>query len=59
MKCTTCKKTIIKEKYFPFCCERCQLLDLYSWFSEEYCIVEDLPEIIWDENPEKFWRNDD
>ena len=27
-----------EQEYFPFCCERCQLLDLYAWFNEEYYI---------------------
>lgn len=40
--CPTCKKASIKEgnKVFPFCCERCQLVDLGKWLDEEYRIPE-------------------
>lgn len=39
MKCPTCGNDVDREnKYWPFCCERCQLLDLYAWFNEEYFI---------------------
>lgn len=27
-----------REKHFPFCSERCQLLDLGAWASERYSI---------------------
>ncbi len=27
---------------YPFCCERCRLVDLYRWFSEQYSIDRDL-----------------
>ncbi len=38
--CPTCRVEAKKEdnKFFPFCCERCQLIDLGQWFSEEYRI---------------------
>lgn len=39
--CPTCKKNIIwseKEKFRPFCCERCKLIDLGDWASEENVI---------------------
>jgi uncharacterized protein len=38
--CPTCKKaaTPAGNKYFPFCCERCQLVDLGRWLDEEYRI---------------------
>lgn len=60
MKCPTCKKDTVK-KYFPFCSERCQLIDLYNWFNEEYCFSEELPRVVeYEEDlPEPFWRNDD
>lgn len=38
-KCPICRKPTVKgEEYFPFCSERCQLLDLGAWSSEEYKI---------------------
>ena len=38
MKCPTCEKTAEKanNKYFPFCGERCHLVDLGRWLNEEY-----------------------
>jgi uncharacterized protein len=38
MKCPTCKKPSKKDgnKFFPFCCERCHLVDLGKWLNEEY-----------------------
>ena len=37
-KCPSCKKASLKEgnKFFPFCSERCQLVDLGRWLNEEY-----------------------
>jgi endogenous inhibitor of DNA gyrase (YacG/DUF329 family) len=37
-RCPTCKRVSLKEgnKVFPFCCERCQLLDLGRWLDEDY-----------------------
>ena len=42
-QCPICKQGIRLEgeeepKYFPFCSERCQLVDLGIWFSEGYTI---------------------
>jgi hypothetical protein len=38
--CSTCKREAKKEgnKFFPFCSERCQLVDLGKWLDEEYRI---------------------
>jgi len=40
MTCPTCKKPSRKEgnKLYPFCSERCQLVDLGRWLDEEYRI---------------------
>jgi uncharacterized protein len=37
-RCPTCKGTAQKDgnKMFPFCSERCQLVDLGRWLHEEY-----------------------
>jgi endogenous inhibitor of DNA gyrase (YacG/DUF329 family) len=39
-KCPICRKVTRQgEEYFPFCCERCQMIDLGKWSSEEYRIA--------------------
>ncbi len=42
MKCPTCKKPIEMEMeenpYFPFCSERCRLVDLGAWLDEKYFV---------------------
>ncbi len=38
-KCPICRKVSTQgEEFFPFCSERCQLIDLGKWASEEYRI---------------------
>lgn len=38
-KCPICRKpTVQGEEHFPFCSERCQMIDLGNWSSEEYRI---------------------
>lgn len=37
LKCPICKKEVLQtDPEFPFCSERCRLLDLGKWASEEY-----------------------
>lgn len=39
--CPTCKKTIeysLDNKFRPFCCERCQMVDLGDWANESFKI---------------------
>jgi endogenous inhibitor of DNA gyrase (YacG/DUF329 family) len=40
IKCPVCKKTTTWEEnpHRPFCSERCKLVDLGMWASEEYSI---------------------
>ena len=39
MKCPICRKNVqITDPYMPFCSERCKLIDLGKWASEEYVI---------------------
>ncbi|HLK70112.1 MAG TPA: DNA gyrase inhibitor YacG [Bryobacteraceae bacterium] len=39
MKCPICKKEVAREDpEFPFCSERCRLIDLANWASEKYVI---------------------
>lgn len=37
-RCPTCRGAAVKDgnKVFPFCCERCQLVDLGRWLTEAY-----------------------
>ena len=45
MTCPTCRTKVTKDgnKSFPFCSERCQLVDLGRWLAEEYRVpVEDV-----------------
>ena len=44
--CPTCKAPVVKgapglAKLFPFCSERCSLVDLGRWFGEEYRVPAD------------------
>ena len=45
MTCPTCKKPAVKagNKFYPFCCERCHLIDLGKWLDEEYRVPSDEP----------------
>ena len=39
LKCPICKKDVVLgDPDFPFCCERCRLIDLGNWSSEKYVI---------------------
>jgi endogenous inhibitor of DNA gyrase (YacG/DUF329 family) len=39
MKCPICKKTVAPpDEFFPFCSERCKIIDLGNWASEKYVI---------------------
>lgn len=43
-RCPTCRKPSSKDgnnKVFPFCGERCQLVDLGRWLREEYRVPGD------------------
>jgi endogenous inhibitor of DNA gyrase (YacG/DUF329 family) len=47
MKCPICKKKVEeaqKSTYFPFCSERCKLVDLNSWFDGNYTISSPIPD---------------
>jgi len=45
-ECAICGKTVCCEgplpALYPFCSERCQLIDLGRWFNEQYSIDRDL-----------------
>ncbi len=39
MKCPICKKDVAPESvFYPFCSERCKIIDLGNWASEKYVI---------------------
>ncbi len=39
LRCPTCKKLVLRsDPEFPFCSERCRLIDLGKWASEGYVI---------------------
>ncbi len=39
MKCPICKKDVTAaSQFFPFCSERCKIIDLGNWASEKYVI---------------------
>jgi endogenous inhibitor of DNA gyrase (YacG/DUF329 family) len=42
VRCPTCKTTSAKDgnKLYPFCSERCHLVDLGRWLGEEYRIAD-------------------
>jgi len=38
-KCPICKKEVsLDDPFFPFCSERCKIIDLGNWASEKYVI---------------------
>jgi len=42
MNCPICRKPVDSETHaeFPFCSDRCRLLDLGNWSSEKYVVSE-------------------
>jgi hypothetical protein len=61
LRCPICKKLVNKtEAEFPFCSERCRLIDLGKWASDAYVIssplsdaVEAVPEDSSDDSDER------
>ena len=60
-RCPICRKPTDSEASadFPFCSERCRLLDLGNWSSEKYVITEPILDESSPENPGRSDRNDD
>lgn len=56
--CPICRKPVDshQNRDFPFCSERCRLLDLGDWASEKYKISEP---VIDESTPESPHRDDD
>jgi len=49
LRCPTCKTIVqAKDEYFPFCSDRCQLVDLGKWASGAYKISRPIldPEVL-------------
>jgi len=44
--CAVCRRTVAFEgdlpELYPFCCDRCKLVDLGRWFREQYTINREL-----------------
>ena len=52
VNCPTCNKSVAwteESKYRPFCSNRCQLIDLGAWSTEEYKIPENQTQEEWSE----------
>ena len=46
MKCPICKREVcLTDPEFPFCSERCRLMDLGNWASGNYKIPSPLPDL--------------
>jgi endogenous inhibitor of DNA gyrase (YacG/DUF329 family) len=46
VKCPTCGRTVAwtaQSPFRPFCSERCRLVDLGAWFSEQRSIPDETP----------------
>ncbi len=63
MKCPSCDKDVKWQDnpFRPFCSERCKLVDLSKWVSEEYRVPgrEAVPEAGQDDQPAVQSENDD
>lgn len=49
LRCPTCRTVVTeKDEYFPFCSDRCRLIDLGKWASGEYRISSPIldPEVL-------------
>lgn len=61
LQCPTCKKPVkSRAPDFPFCSDRCRMIDLGKWASGSYVIsspVTDAEEFIQDITPEDRNRN--
>jgi len=56
LKCPICKKVVAAgSEDFPFCSDRCRLIDLGKWASGQYVIsspVQDTSDLLQDRDPE-------
>ena len=57
LNCPTCKKIVLWSDDFPFrpfCCDRCRLIDLGEWASENHKIAGDSLNQSNEENSDEF-----
>jgi endogenous inhibitor of DNA gyrase (YacG/DUF329 family) len=57
LNCPTCKKLVLWNEAFPyrpFCCDRCRLIDLGEWASENHKIAGDSLNVNSEENSDEF-----
>jgi uncharacterized protein len=62
LRCPTCRTLVTKDdEYFPFCSDRCRVIDLGKWASGSYRISSPVldPEVLEGLNPEQCKPNDD
>jgi endogenous inhibitor of DNA gyrase (YacG/DUF329 family) len=57
-QCPICRKPVDSASHpdFPFCSERCRLLDLGNWASERYVVCEPLFDEEGDQQPDSDKR---
>ena len=56
VKCPTCEKLVEwspENRWRPFCCERCQLIDLGAWADESHRIPEATPQDFNESNSDQ------
>ena len=59
LRCPTCRKIVLRsEPQFPFCSERCRVIDLGKWASGGYVISTPLndPETVDSSYPDKHGK---
>lgn len=60
LKCPTCKRPVESTKEeFPFCSERCRLIDLGKWASGEYVVSSPVKDISDESEIPKFPASND
>ena len=62
LRCPTCRALVTKDdEYFPFCSDRCRLIDLGKWASGEYRISSPIldPEVLEGLSEEHRHHDDD
>lgn len=62
LRCPTCRTLVTAtDEYFPFCSDRCRLIDLGKWASGGYRISSPVldPEVLEGLNPGAERRRDD
>ena len=60
VKCPKCKKEFnyYTSKFRPFCCERCKMVDLGSWFDESYSVAAEVGPDVFEEQIEDMDENE-